>query len=344
MKKQKTQVKTNFFKKIFIKICRIFGYEIIDQSNFYVPTQEKNLSENLNIPGEKSINLPLGEVKISRKVSALTIIFRSCTNINMLTQNKKRLFDQDKSEYTFRSLNSIITSLNQARITFPKIKFDIVVVDYNSKKKDLEQIKKQLEKSNFKNSIISLDIKEFINDIKKINAKKENVMDNQISNMSNIHKSLLIGKKQCNDLIYFVEDDYLHQQNSINEMIFAYERISSQINKELILCPTDYPYLYTKIDSTNIFLGANKHWRKIDETLCTFLTSKILLEKYWEKFVSMCQFEHYPFEQPLHDIYKIEYCLSPIPSLALHCTNVNSIFGLSPNVDWKKIWDENAVY
>ena len=344
MKEQKTQVKTSFFKKIFIKICRIFGYEIIDQSNFYVPTQEKNLSENLNIPGKKSITLPLGEIKISRKVNALTIIFRSCTNINMLTQNKKRLFDQNKSEYTFRSLNSIIASLNQAKITFPKIKFDIVVVDYNSKKKDLEQIKKQLEKSNFKNSIISLDISEFINDIKKVNAKNENVTENQMSNMSNIHKSLLVGKNQCNDLIYFVEDDYLHQQDSISEMIFTYERISSQINQELILCPADYPFLYTKIDPTNIFLGANKHWRKIDETLCTFLTSKILLVKYWEKFISMCQFEHYPFEQPLHDIYKIEYCLSPIPSLALHCTNVNSIYGLAPNIDWKKIWDENGVY
>ena len=344
MKEQKTQVKKNFFKKIFIKICRIFGYEIIDQSSFYVPTQEKNLGENLNIPGKKSITLPLGEVKISRKVSELTIIFRSCTNINMLTQNKKRLFDQDKSEYTFRSLNSIISSLNQARITFPKIKFDIVVVDYNSKKKDLEQIKKQLEKSNFRNSMISLNINEFISNIKKVNSKKENVTENQISNMSNIHKSLLLGKNQCNDLIYFVEDDYLHQLDSINEMIFTYERVSSQINKELILCPADYPYLYSKIDPTNIFLGANKHWRKIDETLCTFLTSKILLVKHWEKFVSMCQFEHYPFEQPLHDIYKIEYCLSPIPSLALHCTNINSIFGVSPNIDWKKIWDENGVY
>jgi len=344
MKEQKTQVKKNFLKKIFIKICRIFGYEIIDQSSFYVPTQEKNIGENLNIPGKKSITLPLGEVKISRKVSELTIIFRSCTNINMLTQNKKRLFDQDKSEYTFRSLNSIISSLNQARITFPKIKFDIVVVDYNSKKKDLEQIKKQLEKSNFRNSMISLNINEFISNIKKVNSKKEKVTENQISNMSNIHKSLLLGKNQCNDLIYFVEDDYLHQLDSINEMIFAYERISSQINKELILCPADYPYLYSKIDPTNIFLGANKHWRKIDETLCTFLTSKILLVKHWEKFVSMCQFEHYPFEQPLHDIYKIEYCLSPIPSLALHCTNINSIFGVSPNIDWKKIWDENGVY
>ena len=344
MKEQKTRVKINFFKKIFIKICRIFGYEIIDQSNFYVPTQEKNLGENLNIQGKKSITLPLGEVKISRKVNALTIIFRSCTNINMLTQNKKRLFDQNKSEYTFRSLNSIIASLNQAKITFPKIEFDIVVIDYNSKKEDLEQIEKQLGKSNFKNSMISLDISEFINNIKKINAKNVNVTENQMSNMSNIHKSLLVGRNQCNDLIYFVEDDYLHQQDSISEMIFTYERISSQINQELILCPADYPFLYTKIDPTNIFLGANKHWRKIDETLCTFLTSKILLVKYWEKFISMCQFEHYPFEQPLHDIYKIEYCLSPIPSLALHCTNVNSIFGLSPNMDWKKTWDENSNY
>ena len=247
MKEQKKKIKINFFKKIFIKICRIFGYEIIDQSSFYVPTQEKNLSENLNIPGKKSITLPLGEVIISRKVNALTIIFRSCTKVNMLTQNKKRLFDQNKSEYTFRSLNSIITSLNQAKTTFPKIDFDIVVIDHNSKKENLEQIKKQLEKSNFKNFIISLDINEFVNDIKKVNAQNEKVTENQISNMSNIHKSLLVGKNQCKDLIYFVEDDYLHKQDAITEMISTYERISSQINQELILCPTDYPYLYTKI-------------------------------------------------------------------------------------------------
>ncbi len=344
MREQNNTVKTNFFKKIFIKICRIIGYEIIDQSNFYVPTQEKMLNENLNIQGKKSITLPLGETKISRKVNAFTVIFRSCTNVDMLTQNKKRLFDQNKSEYTFRSLNSIIISLNKAKIAFPKIEFDIITIDYNSKKEDFDQIKRQLKKSNFKNSIISLDVNEFVQNIKQVNAKNENVTENQISNMSNIHKSLLMANNQCDDLVYFVEDDYLHKQEAINEMILTYERISSQINRELILCPADYPYLYTKIDTTNIFLGANKHWRKVDETLCTFLTSKILIQKYWNKFISMCQFEHYPFEQPLHDIYKSEYCLSPIPSLALHCTNVNSIFGLSPNMDWKQIWEDNKNY
>ena len=76
----------------------------------------------------------------------------------------------------------------------------------------------------------------------------------------------------------FVEDDYLHQVEAFKEMIFSYERISSQISRELILCPADYPYLYTKIEPTNIFIGSTKHWRKVDETLCTFLISNKLLE------------------------------------------------------------------
>ena len=115
MKKLEKNSNKNFLKKIFIKICRIFGYEIIDQSNLYVPTQEKSLDENLSIQGKKSINLPLGEVNISRKVNSLTVIFRSCTSVNMLTQNKKRLFEKNKSEYTFRSLNSIIKSINYSK-------------------------------------------------------------------------------------------------------------------------------------------------------------------------------------------------------------------------------------
>jgi len=344
MKKQEKNLNKNFLKKIFIKICRIFGYEIIDQSNFYVPTQEKSLNENLSIQGKKSINLPLGEVKITRKVNSLTVIFRSCMSVNMLTQNKKRLFEKNKPEYTLRSLNSIIKSLNYSKEKLPKISFDIVVVDHNSKSEDLQKITNLLKKSNINNSIINLDVNEFSNNIKKINAKNENVTQNQISNMCNIYKSLMITKNQSNDLVYFVEDDYIHLLETFNEMILSYERISSQLNEELVLCPTDYPYLYTKVEPSSVFLGSNRHWRRVDESLCTFLTSKILIDKHWNKFVSMCEFEHYPFEQPLHEIYKTEYCLSPIPSLAVHCTNINSIFGLSPNVDWEKIWEENKYY
>jgi hypothetical protein len=124
-------------------------------------------------------------------------------------------------------------------------------------------------------------------------------------------------------------------------MIFTYERIASITGKELFLCPIDYPYLYKNAENTNIFIGHKNHWRTVNESLLTFLTSKEMLNKHWEKLIKMCTEEHSPFEAPLHKIYENEICLSPIPSLAMHCTNVNSIFGLSPNIDWKKIWDDN---
>ena len=42
--------KNSSLKKIFIKLCRIFGFEIIDQSNFYVPTSNKSLDQSISIP------------------------------------------------------------------------------------------------------------------------------------------------------------------------------------------------------------------------------------------------------------------------------------------------------
>ena len=62
-------------KKLFIKIARFLGYEIIDQSNFSSPTLNKTLDQELSIFNKKSIFLPLGEVKITRKVKLLFIVF-----------------------------------------------------------------------------------------------------------------------------------------------------------------------------------------------------------------------------------------------------------------------------
>ena len=342
MKEIKQHKAKNPLKKLFIKICRIMGYEIIDQSNFYIPTLEKNMNETLSKPGLKSINLPLGEVSVTRKVKALDIIIRSCSSVNMLTQSKKRIFDKNKIDYTLRSINSILRSVNYSKNYYSNLDIRITVVDHNSSEENLTKISDLLKSSSLPFTVLNLDLAEFDGKIKKTNEKNEKVSQNQISNMSNIYKSLLLSKIS-KDLIYFVEDDYIHELDSITEMLFTYERIASLTNKELVICPTDYPYLYTQAANTKIYLGEKYHWRKINETLCTFLTSREVVNENWEKFLSMCTFEHYPFESPLHEIYKKELCISPIPSIAIHCTNINSIYGLSPKKDWKKIWDENKV-
>ena len=342
MKKIKNN-KKSIIKKIFIKICRLLGYEIIDQSDFFIPTSNKSINDQISIKGVKSINLPLGEVKITRKVKSLDIIIRTCSSVNMLTQNKDRIFQKEKIEYTLRSINSILRSIKYAKRSMDELLFKIYIVDHNSGQENIDKIKNLIEKYSVQFSIHNLNIKDFEEKIKKINQKNEKVTPNQISNMSNIYKSLQISKENSSDLIYFVEDDYIHEEKAISEMVMTYERISSLINKELIICPADYPYLYTKAENTQIYLGEKYHWRKINETLCTFLTSKKIVVTHWKNLISMCEFEHYPFETPLHKIYEKELCISPIPSLAIHFTNINSIFGLSPNANWKRIWEENKV-
>ena len=338
MKNIKNSNKPSFFKKLFIKISRKLGYEIIDQNNFEIVTSNKKIDEHLSVLGHKSINLPLGEVKITRKVKALDIIIRTCASVNMLTQNKSRLFDKEKIEYTIKTIRSLLNSSKDPDLEQLEINFKII--DHNSTVENLVAIDSVFGEFSKKYSLINLDVSKFISKIDKTNQRGEKVTDNQISNMANIHQSLLEAKK-CEDLIYFVEDDYIHKKDTLKEMVFTYERLASQTNSEIILCPADYPYLYAKSEMTQNFLGQNYHWRKVNETLCTFLTSKQMIEKYWDKYVSMCEKEHAPFEKPLHDIYKKELCISPIPSLALHFTNVNSIFGLSPNVNWKKVWNQN---
>ena len=338
MKNIKNSNKPSLFKKIFIKLTRKLGYEIIDQNNYEIVSSNKKISENLSSLGLKSINLPLGEIKITRKVKALDIIIRTCATVKMLTQNKSRLFEREKIEYTIRTIKSLLNSAKDPMLE--KLNINFIVIDHNSSSEHLIEIDNVFKKFDKKYNLINLNVSKFTNNIEKINQRGEVVTNNQMSNMANIHQSLLEAKK-CEDLIYFVEDDYLHKRDSLTEMVFTYERVASQTNNEIILCPSDYPYLYTKPEITQNFLGQNYHWRKINETLCTFLTSKKIIEKHWKKYVSMCEKEHAPFEKPLHEIYESELCISPIPSLAIHFTNINSIYGLSPNVDWKKIWDEN---
>ena len=337
MKNIKNSNKPSFFKKLFIKISRKLGYEMIDQNNFEIVTSNKRIDDNLSTLGQKSINLPLGEVKITRKIKALDVIVRTCTSINMLTQNKSRLLEKEKIEYTINTIKSLLISSDDPDLENLEINFK--VIDHNSTSKNLAAIDSVFKKFSKKYLLINLDVSKF-NKIEKINQRGEKTTDNQMSNMANIHQSLLEAKKS-KDLIYFVEDDYIHKKESLKEMIFTYERLASQTNNEIIICPADYPYLYAKSEMTQNFLGQNYHWRRVNETLCTFLTSKKMIERYWDKYVRMCEKEHAPFEKPMHDIYEKELCISPIPSLAIHFTNINSIFGLSPNVNWKKIWDEN---
>ena len=126
-------------------------------------------------------------------------------------------------------------------------------------------------------------------------------------------------------------------------MILTYERVSSQINKELILVPSDYPFLYLEERTTNIIPGSHRHWQTLDKVLCSFMISKKILDNYWDNFVKTCKNHNDPIEKYLNEIYQKEICISPLKSLSLHLTNINSSYGLAPFINYKELWEENKI-
>ena len=137
MKEIKSIKKTGLIKKVLIKICRIFGYELIDQSTLEFPVSKKNYQDLISIPGKKSISLGLGETLITRKVNSLDIIVKTCTSVQLVSQNKKRIFEENKSEYTFRTINSLTNSAKDLKEKFRGIKIRFTILDVNSPSSDL---------------------------------------------------------------------------------------------------------------------------------------------------------------------------------------------------------------
>ena len=225
--------KKSFLNKLFVKLIRKFGYEIIDQADLHIPSRNISANQNLSKSGEISISVPLGKTTITRKVKSLAIIIRSYTFGNtdntkvMLDQNKKRIFDLPKIDYTLRTIKSVIKSCEIAKEFFKDTNIKIIITDDRSSKKNLDKINQLLNDTILSTQLINLKENEFNEKIKKIDTNGKTISENMISNMRNLYKSIEISENDDSDLFYFLEDDYIHTKEAITEMLFTYEKIST---------------------------------------------------------------------------------------------------------------------
>ena len=58
MKNFQNSKKTGFLKKIFIKLCRILGFEIIDQNTFEIVTIDKKINDEQQLLAKTLLIFP----------------------------------------------------------------------------------------------------------------------------------------------------------------------------------------------------------------------------------------------------------------------------------------------
>ncbi len=96
------------------------------------------------------------------------------------------------------------------------------------------------------------------------------------------------SKNSNADLIYSVEDDFLHKPEAISELIETYYKFLDNIEPDMIcLFPDDDYWNYTPPFGpvqTLIVPGVKRPWRMHTKTTNTFFTNPEVLRKYWEPF------------------------------------------------------------
>ena len=163
MKASKIKKKKTFFKKLFLKLSRLLGYEVMDQGDLSLLSTEGMEERNsLSQIGKSSLTLPMGIVNITRPVKSLDIILRTCASVKMLTQSKERIFEKEKSEYTLRCLKSIVNSINFSKNELKNIKIKFTIIDFNSEKNIIDKFNSILQNNFFNYDIKTLDYVKYL--------------------------------------------------------------------------------------------------------------------------------------------------------------------------------------
>lgn len=155
------------------------------------------------------------------------------------------------------------------------------------------------------------------------------------------------GRDSKADLVYFVEDDYLHIETAIDEMADSYVNFKKNIGHEVALHPFDDPDNYKPrwIEPCRIVYGKNRRWRTNAYSTFTFMCSPEMVRKNWSVFYTMAT-EYgtvWGENNNIHEgtminrIWRNDVTLfTPIPSVALHMQYSEQ---MDPYLDWKSMWD-----
>lgn len=307
--------KLSSFKRFILKLLKVYA---LDRETLnMVNPHYKNSGNNIFKINKESIILSNGFLKLKRKIKSLDIFYRYAPNNlmwNSTSRWKRIIPDITKRDLILTSLYSLKKSILKF-LSGNQINITINLISDSSDKNFDDFIRKLLD-----HSLINI-----------------NFIETKIKGNRGTYLECCNHAENAEDLVFFIEDDYIFEEDCIEEMIITFSRLSTIFNNDVFLCPSDYPFYYDSSYKTSIYIGKKYKWRTVEETLLTLMMSKKLFSKYKKNIRLVGEQENEPFEKPLHDIYKQTPCLSPINSLSYHISRDHP----ATTEDWIDLWNKS---
>ena len=167
------------------------------------------------------------------------------------------------------------------------------------------------------------------------------------------HAQWVMCRDSNADLVYSVEDDYLHCESAIQEMVDSWCLFSDRLKRSnIVLYPFDEPSEYNPPNRTDYVVhGSARHWRTGIFSTNVLMMPPQILRAHWSLFECLAlryngdylnpRTEHYEESNTIWQIWNSNQAMrfNPIPSLALH---MQFDAQKDPFIDWKSWWHAYA--
>lgn len=261
----------------------------------------------------------------------LHIVLRTHDKKNVHDDWRIRYCDFDKPKLLKGCVTSLIKSINNVK----NWDVELTILDDHSTKKTVTFLK-ELESTYSYIKVIQLEEKGYRNS----GFKQYEICANSNA-----------------DLIYSVEDDYLHCPDAIQNMLDSYVLFKSKLpERNVIIYPFDAPEIYDPPKGYCIVVhGSERHWRTGVFTTMVLMTTPEFIKTNFEVFGKLAAnydgnyLRKREKEERIHESNTIwnlwndnsqSIRFNPIPSLALHMQFDTQ---MDPFIDWEKWWNEYTI-
>ncbi len=254
-------------------------------------------------------------------LSKLEVCLRTCINNKRAKGKRSELTGVSLEEHLLTCINSLFVSINNALKN--NIDIYVTVFDDRSEQTTIDKIKNQC---------------------KKLNCNWQFVTTKKTGQGESLHEHFTYAKDK-DTLVYFCEDDYLHEKTAISEMVSFYKKIYEQTGSHLLIHPQEHELIYSQYNYPSyILLGENRRWRSISNATHTFFTHSNIVKQYWQyfentKYVGVKEKRHLGSEKKTTDLlFGHIPGFSPIPAVAIHFQTESC---LPPFYDWRELWEQS---
>lgn len=253
----------------------------------------------------------------------LDVFFRSCSRVEAVNKTPRPMGVR-KSELSLRCLASLLNSMKQSFANGSDLgesqELSLTIIDDHSDSEFIKAVKSMLSHCEF-------------------TVRFQSMEGHLSGNGASLNMTYQLARELSHELIYFVEDDYLHHPQSIQSMINGFKLGTERFGKDVCIFPCDYIDLYRQPQVSKILLAKDRYWRSIISTTGTVMVTKKILESHWSCFMGLARYDLDPGVNEgntINLVYKDYPCLSPMPSLAIHMHEGME----SPFADWRRWWQE----